>query len=454
MTITVIIYQSDFTIINNVLTPLTIRALDHWCYLYPNSDSDCQENMINVTLGRLLRGFDTESDSQTFVLIPEQIKAICIALLKDNVPNHNFVLSQNSYDDTVFGGHEKAESVKNEMEKLAQVGNNTFSVEFIESVYLQTVIDDLKFALEAFLGKKLEHKKLIQRLKQGLAQMPACSDELLSHIADLRQAGRLSEEDDLAIKGQIIPENSPHPNMSSRFEQKPQNNIDKGDISVIDEPNDQKMIEHFNLFNFLIIVMVIVLLVWSLAEFYQSREIEIDKEKEEAEKALVEARYDDAENLASNINEYYAQTMVVAIKEIVATQTEVVIETKAIVKPKRVILPPEPNDAKLRKLLKSLQKNAENARKNTRLTTPPENSAVWWAAKMLEIEEKNADAKDILETVIDKYLEMYNKPDKLSQLSHVLNKPVLPEQTQLKDYATDEQRERITQLLGEEYWLP
>ncbi|MEK8022070.1 MAG: hypothetical protein VSS75_034775, partial [Candidatus Parabeggiatoa sp.] len=453
MTITVIIYKSDFTITNNVLTPLTIRALNYWFYLYPNSDTDCQEKMVKVTLGKLLRGFDKD-DSQ-ILLIPEKIKAICIALLNENAPNHNFVVSQHSYDDTVFGGQEKAESVKNEMEKSAQVNGDTFTVDFIESVYLQTVIDDLKSALEAFLGKRLEHKKLIQRLKQGLAQMPACSDELLSHLADLRQAGRLSEEEDLAIKGHIRPESPPNPNIPSRFEQEPQNNIDKGEKRVIDEHNDQKkMIDNFNLFNLLIIVMVLVLIVWSLVEFNRAHDKEIDKEKEKAESALVEGRYDDAENLASNINEYYSQTMVVAIQEIVATKMEVAIKT--IVGPKPVIPPSNPIDEdKLRKLLESLEKNAENAIEKVRLSTPSENSAVWWAAKMLEIEEKNTDAKNILEKVIDKYLEMYHKPDRqpnLKKLSPVINKPVLLGQTQLKDYATDEQREQITQLLGEEYW--
>jgi len=209
------------------------------------------------------------------------------------------------------------------------------------------------------------------------------------------------------------------------------------------KPQDNKMDNNsIGLSSHLVVIFVsIIVIIISIPTLVGLKGKEI--EQSEADKAFVEGRYDDAQNLANGVNKSYAKTMAVAIKEI-----------------ERVILsneptPPSPNESKpdkvqQEKLLKFLQ-NANDALQALQLTTPPENNAVLWTRQMLEIEGENSAAKNILERVIEKYLGLYGKPDKLPTLSQVLNTPVLP-QTQLKDYATKEQRTRITELLGENYW--
>nr|MEC4583435.1 hypothetical protein [Candidatus Parabeggiatoa sp.] len=222
-----------------------------------------------------------------------------------------------------------------------------------------------------------------------------------------------------------------------QFEDEKQQNLDYNDDQV-DQTKEGN--GKFDLPNILFVVVFIALVILAVYQLIDSQKNQNKDNITQAEKALVEGNFVQASESAKKVSDSYDKTMKIAIKEIERATNNNEPKLSASEQPL--------THSKNNQLLRFLQ-NANDALQNLRLTTPANDNAVLWARNMLEIEVEQAYGKNILKKVIDKYLQIYSsRPQKLKQ---VLNMPVLP-QKKLKNYATDEQRSRITQLLGKEYW--
>lgn len=67
---------------------------------------------------------------------------------------------------------------------------------------------------------------------------------------------------------------------------------------------------------FIIFIVFIIFLFMGSMNFIEQQKLETQRKMDNAEKAFVDGRYDDAQKLANNINESYAKMMMVAIEEV------------------------------------------------------------------------------------------------------------------------------------------
>lgn len=67
---------------------------------------------------------------------------------------------------------------------------------------------------------------------------------------------------------------------------------------------------------FIIFIVFIIFLFMGSMSFIEQQKLETQRKMDNAEKAFVDGRYDDAQKLANNINESYAKMMMVAIEEV------------------------------------------------------------------------------------------------------------------------------------------
>jgi len=140
MEIIAVTYKSKYTILtDNVFEPLEdIPKLDGMCYLFSNKESYCQEKEVEAAFEELLLLIGV--GGKTFLLIPdiEMVKEVCITILKAEFPDSQ-VLGRKPYNDNVFGGNDKAESVANEMKECAEADDKSVvGIEFVESLHLNT----------------------------------------------------------------------------------------------------------------------------------------------------------------------------------------------------------------------------------------------------------------------------------------------------------------------------
>ena len=295
---------------------------------------------------------------------------------------------------------------------------------------------------ETFLEWLKECKKVDWHKKES-ASKPAITqvinaDDLMNHFI---QEMNVEEEWESVMK--------PHTPLKEvvRQEDEEQQYMDNSNDQLNVQTNEEKNRIQLDYSNILVIFVFIALLSGAGYQLIESMRNETKENMGTAEESLVKEKYDDANNSAQKVSDSYAKTIAVAITEIEAASKKKESEeiTTTPIAPKEHSSPPD------EQLLTFLQ-NANDAFNTARWTTPQNNSVVWWTKKMLEIDPTNTQAKNLLERVIEKYLSLrryYDQPQQ--ELKPKLNTSVLPQKTQLKDYATDDQRSRITALLGENY---